>query len=131
VCAGPPIQPPKEYSLIHSYVSNLKTKILLLVTVFNHLSSVALNMDPLKSTEEWYSDSFSASFVGPYAKYRRALDYSHHKPYNLSRQKLHDDIIDHHISDVCKLPNQWLVFTAGAMGAGLTLKLLPLSLYHA
>eukprot|EP00596_Hydrurales_sp_CCMP1899_P003446 CAMPEP_0119042274 /NCGR_PEP_ID=MMETSP1177-20130426/14509_1 /TAXON_ID=2985 /ORGANISM="Ochromonas sp, Strain CCMP1899" /LENGTH=829 /DNA_ID=CAMNT_0007008945 /DNA_START=391 /DNA_END=2877 /DNA_ORIENTATION=- len=67
-------------------------------------------------------------FVGKYAKERSELDYSYHSQYTHTRQYFHDDLIDrffettvedcctHMISDRPK--ENWLVFTAGCMGAG-------------
>jgi dephospho-CoA kinase len=81
------------------------------------------------STEENYEASGDdRSFVGEYAGVRETLDYSYHKVYQRERQLLQDGIISSFLqtsvsdskSDMtCPAPiNNWIVFTAGAMGAG-------------
>jgi len=67
-------------------------------------------------------------FCGKYSQIRSTLDYKHHTNYALDRQLLQDDIISRMIlfaelvdinGDTCTTPTTpWLVFTAGAMGAG-------------
>eukprot|EP00588_Corethron_pennatum_P010200 CAMPEP_0194274028 /NCGR_PEP_ID=MMETSP0169-20130528/7218_1 /TAXON_ID=218684 /ORGANISM="Corethron pennatum, Strain L29A3" /LENGTH=380 /DNA_ID=CAMNT_0039017123 /DNA_START=257 /DNA_END=1399 /DNA_ORIENTATION=- len=67
-------------------------------------------------------------FSGKYSQIRSTLDYKHHTNYALDRQLLQDDIISRMIlfaelvdinGDTCTTPTTpWLVFTAGAMGAG-------------
>ena len=80
------------------------------------------------STEDNYQSS-SASFFGPYAHLRKTLDYTYHKNYNRERQMLQDAIINETLNrvqvvdatsgEVCTTPTEpFLVFTAGAMGAG-------------
>jgi hypothetical protein len=80
------------------------------------------------STEENYQSS-SMFFYGPYAHIRERLDYSYHKNYKRERQMLQDAIIneimnkakvvDANSGEVCTTPTEpFLVFTAGAMGAG-------------
>ena len=81
------------------------------------------NYDYSKSTEDNYAQD-GKIFVGKYAAIRESLDYSYHKYYNIKRQFLQDEIIEkflHIIRDKneCVIPtNNWLVFTAGCMGAG-------------
>ena len=83
--------------------------------------------DYSRSTEQNYAmDAESAEYVGKYAAIRAQLDYSHHSNYTPERQMMHDDMIDRFqntiIRDgdfVCDRPlENWLVFTAGCMGAG-------------
>jgi hypothetical protein len=79
------------------------------------------------STEDNYS-SIDSNFYGPYAYLRKTLDYSYHKNYKRERQVLQDAIIHDAMAtieltdvngDVCTTPTEpFLVFTAGAMGAG-------------
>lgn len=80
------------------------------------------------STEDNYQSS-SMFFYGPYAHIREKLDYSYHKNYKRERQMLQDAIIneimnkakvvDANSGEVCTTPTEpFLVFTAGAMGAG-------------
>lgn len=67
-------------------------------------------------------------FVGKYADDRAGLDYSYHKFYNQDRQVLQDSMIDLFHDTVvhdtennttCEVPSEnWMVFTAGCMGAG-------------
>ncbi len=68
-------------------------------------------------------------FVGKYRTLREKLDYDFHCHYCPTRQLLHDKIIDHFLNNVkvydsekqiyCESPlENWIVFTAGTMGAG-------------
>jgi predicted kinase len=69
-------------------------------------------------------------FFGPFSHIRETLDYDYHVPYTYERQKLQDAIINDMLGtavikdtngDVCTTPTEpWIVFTAGAMGAGKT-----------
>mmetsp|Transcript_14316 Transcript_14316/g.21193 ORF Transcript_14316/g.21193 Transcript_14316/m.21193 type:complete len:414 (-) Transcript_14316:100-1341(-) len=80
----------------------------------------------MKSTEEnWRSDD--EEFYGPYADIRASLDYTYHSNYKKDRQALQDNIVKQFLSSVirdrdgfvCTTPTEpWIVFTAGAMGAG-------------
>lgn len=84
---------------------------------------------PYLSTEENHRSS-TLDFHGPYASVRSVLDYSYHSNYNRSRQILQDSIVhsmlnstsvvDAETGQVCPSPasGQWIIFTAGAMGAG-------------
>jgi len=80
------------------------------------------------STEDNYQSSRMAVY-GPYAHLRETLDYTYHKNYKRERQMLQDAIIheiltkvqvvDSNSGEVCTTPTEpFLVFTAGAMGAG-------------
>lgn len=83
---------------------------------------------PMPTEEE----SVPVSFTGPFAYIRSKLDYSYHKRYSRDRQLLQDSIIelmmnstivmDSSTGRVCSVPlsKPWIVFTAGAMGAGKT-----------
>jgi predicted kinase len=67
-------------------------------------------------------------FYGRYAHIRSTLDYSHHQNYRRDRQIFQDAIISDFFEEavikdkngeLCTTPTEpWLVFTAGAMGAG-------------
>lgn len=67
-------------------------------------------------------------FWGPYSHIRETLDYEYHAPYTRERQTLQDAIITDMLNsavvkdengDLCSTPTEpWVVFTAGAMGAG-------------
>jgi len=80
------------------------------------------------STEENYSAD-DMEFYGTYDCIRKTLDYSYHGNYTKSRQLFQDKIITKLLDDAwvhdtkngisCKTPTDpWIVFTAGAMGAG-------------
>ncbi len=64
-------------------------------------------------------DATNVGFTPPYASIRKALDEEYHGRYTRERQSLQDLLVDHMVS-VCGPPQRrpWLVFTAGAMGAG-------------
>lgn len=89
--------------------------------------------DYTRSTEDNYSMGGGTflepqHFVGKYKEQRARLDYSFHKPYRAERQLFHDCLMDlfHHtrvFDDAknlyCDRPlENWIVFTAGPMGAG-------------
>jgi hypothetical protein len=67
-------------------------------------------------------------FYGAFSHIRATLDYSYHEHYTKKRQSLQDSIISDMLNsaiirdkdgNVCTTPTEpWLVFTAGAMGAG-------------
>jgi predicted kinase len=69
-----------------------------------------------------------AEFFGPFSHIRATLDYTYHSHYTRERQSLQDAIIKDMLDsavikdvngDVCTTPTEpWIVFTAGAMGAG-------------
>ena len=81
----------------------------------------------MMSTEDNHA-SDDMVFVGAYSEVRSILDYSYHRNYTPERQLLQDgvvaemlsqsQIVDRH-GQTCTTPTQpWVVFTAGAMGAG-------------
>jgi len=80
-----------------------------------------------KSTEEIHA-SKDSYFYGPYAHIRKGLDYSYHSNYSRERQLLQDAIIADFTTtpkivdvdgQVGTTPTEpFIVFTAGAMGAG-------------
>ena len=65
---------------------------------------------------------------GKFGHIRKTLDYSFHSHYTFERQKLHDAIITDMLNEayICDMDGNigtiaadpWIVFTAGAMGAG-------------
>jgi len=81
----------------------------------------------LMSSEE-NNKSDEAKFYGRFSHIRRTLDYSFHSYYTFERQKLHDAIITDMLNEayICDengnigliAADPWIVFTAGAMGAG-------------
>mmetsp|Transcript_31348 Transcript_31348/g.63710 ORF Transcript_31348/g.63710 Transcript_31348/m.63710 type:complete len:352 (+) Transcript_31348:276-1331(+) len=78
-----------------------------------------------KSTEQNYK-SRDHSFYGPFASLRKSLDYEYHYNYTRERQCVQDEILRkmygdslHTASNPSKEQGeQWIVFTAGPMGAG-------------
>jgi hypothetical protein len=61
----------------------------------------------------------SQEMFGPYAHIRQNLDLSYHGNYNQKRQKLQDMFIRDTVSGATAYPEgPWVIFTAGAMGAG-------------
>lgn len=89
---------------------------------FIHIFSLDL------STEENYKTN-SHLFYGPYRNFREKLDYTYHHNYKRERQILQDyiiketlnmpEIVDATNGNICTTPTEnFLVFTAGAMGAG-------------
>jgi predicted kinase len=84
---------------------------------------------PKMSSELNYKASADEQgFYGPFSHIRATLDYSYHEHYTKKRQSLQDSIISDMLNsaiirdkdgNVCTTPTEpWLVFTAGAMGAG-------------
>lgn len=81
----------------------------------------------MSSTEDNYQTS-SMEFYGEYHHIRSQLDYTYHKNYTKQRQLLQDRIISLFIAQIiiedrngllCTTPSEpFVVFTAGAMGAG-------------
>lgn len=88
---------------------------------------IPASYDYTKSSEQNYQNP-DASFVGKYQTQRSQLDYTYHLRYSEERQHLHDKLIDrfhrtkvldHKHNLVCESPlENWIVFTAGPMGAG-------------
>ena len=88
---------------------------------------IRADYDYNKSTEENYEAQASEQiFVGKFAKLRSELDYTYHSHYTHERQLLHDRIMNAFLDTIihdgearCNIPlENWLVFTAGTMGAG-------------
>lgn len=81
----------------------------------------------LQSSEENHK-SDDTKFYGQFANIRATMDYSYHKNYTFERQMFQDAIIngildeailDNHNGEECTTPTiPWIVFTAGAFGAG-------------
>jgi adenylylsulfate kinase-like enzyme len=88
------------------------------------------SFDYARSTEENHAAASAedGAFVGEFKAHRSTLDYSYHRRYAAKRQLLQDEIVrrmlrtvvqDAHTHFFCERPVQpWVVFTAGAMGAG-------------
>jgi hypothetical protein len=86
------------------------------------------NYDFNKSSEDNYQ-SDTPKFYGKYKYERSIMDYTYHKHYSKERQQLQDRIMERfHETKVfdtdnpsifCSSPlENWIVFTAGPMGAG-------------
>jgi len=87
--------------------------------------------NPLSQSSAHNHGTIETGFFGPYANLRRGLDYEYHTNYLPERQKVQDLIITSALDalsagmvgaekdGVATRPHQsWIVFTAGAMGAG-------------
>ena len=88
-----------------------------------------MKFDPDLSTSELWGRHEPGKFVGKYQNERALLDYSYHTNYTPERQLLQDRIVDKLVpprmeDDALEREseddNPWLVFSAGAMGAGKT-----------
>ena len=81
----------------------------------------------LQSTEENHCSN-DMQFYGRFAHIRATLDYSYHRNYTFERQRFQDSVLQDFMQKVsitdkdgfvCTTPTEpWIVFTAGAMGAG-------------
>lgn len=70
------------------------------------------------STEQKYATSGPPHFVGKFQRTRAVLDYTWHAHYEPSRQHVQDAIVDTFLSGGVRVEQPWIVYTAGAMGAG-------------
>lgn len=99
----------------HGYFGNLLLHILKAPSYLTN----RLNL----STEEMYR-SDHMKFFGNYSNIRSKLDYNYHSNFNEERQLFQNSLIDKIIFDHLSNRNgkvtsaPWIVFTAGAMGAG-------------
>jgi Zeta toxin len=90
-------------------------------------STAVFGLNFLQSSEDNHK-SDDMKFYGAFADIRATLDYTYHKNYTFERQRFQDAIIQEYLNDaiikdengeICTTPTQpWIVFTAGAMGAG-------------
>lgn len=93
-----------------------------------------------ESTEQNYSQSLSSGdkgtsdFTQPFETVRRSLDYNYHCHYTYDRQLVQDDILIRLYGDSLSSSDvdmtkqdQWIIFTAGPMGAGKSYTLQRLS----
>jgi hypothetical protein len=106
-----------------------------------HPFAVPGDYDYARSTEENYAagDAAAGAFVGSFADHRRTLDYAYHRHYLPARQLLQDAVVRYFLPAAAPSQEsvgasqaapqaaqaaakaagpQWLVVTAGAMGAG-------------
>jgi hypothetical protein len=104
-------------------------------TIFNtqHQSFGVNNHHPRYDWDKSTADNYRStdSQAGEYKKIREVLDYNYHTTYSYSRQSIQDIIIDSMLNTTvvkdqetgktCSVPTgPWIIFTAGAMGAGKT-----------
>jgi len=93
------------------------------------VQSQSISQDSLPSSEEmWKTADNDFEFYGEFKDLRASLDYSYHCNYRKERQEFQDHLIQRTLRAslirdkngyVCTTPNEpWIVFTAGAMGAG-------------
>lgn len=86
------------------------------------------NLGKRKLSDSSIEEDENPVFVGKYARERSELDYTFHENYIPERQLFHDILIDQFFKTLvtdknsglsCERPrDNWLVFTAGCMGAG-------------
>lgn len=108
-----------------------KDNVLNKISIFDkrtkHFPKKSFNVE--LSTEQNYGDfKNKTTFHGEFADIRKNLDYNFHANYVKERQLFQDEIIIRTLEDpiitdahgnTCARPEHpWLVFTAGAMGAG-------------
>jgi len=77
-----------------------------------------VNFDPSLTTEDLYGVKH---FEGIHADIRPLLDYTYHRKYSEQREAFQDELIVSLCESCDKVGNEmlpWVVFTAGAMGAG-------------
>lgn len=100
--------------------------------IFRHMTSTlwkkTLFAAGMSSEENYKAPADEQGLFGPFADIRSTLDYSYHEHYEKKRQSLQDKILTDMLNsavitdkngNVCTTPTEpWLVFTAGAMGAG-------------
>ena len=87
------------------------------------LPSVPFSLSGIKVVE----DDGDLEFVGCYQGIRKRLDYAYHPNYHPDRQLFQDELVGQLLDKVEPNPKPWIIFTAGAMGAGVCIFLQPLS----
>ena len=102
----------------------------------NNIFGVNDTYDYNKTTEDNYCTN-KIEYVGRYSELRKILDYTYHKHYTPERQLLQDKLMalfnstvvrDMNTGQLCERPDvNWIVFTAGPMGAGKSHTLVNLS----
>lgn len=86
-----------------------------------HEFSVPDGFDYICSTHEAYQAIEGESGAwGPFAHIRSCLDQSYHGVYTRERQRLQDVLVENVVSVGRSQAHAWLIYTAGAMGAGKT-----------
>ena len=91
------------------------------------LMVVPSDFDYTVASADFYTSFEPRPFVGKYGEIRAKLDCEYHHYYDEHRQLVHDKIIERFLNSViivdgdttCDVPlKNWIVFTAGPMGAG-------------
>eukprot|EP00051_Salpingoeca_urceolata_P013373 m.167766 g.167766 ORF g.167766 m.167766 type:complete len:619 (+) comp17776_c0_seq5:285-2141(+) len=80
--------------------------------------TVPAGYDFTKSTNDNYGVSTTEGFYGNYADIRETLDYSYHTNYTKQRQAWQDAAVNAVVCRTAAQSRPWIVYTAGAMGAG-------------
>eukprot|EP00928_Gymnodinium_smaydae_P011941 TRINITY_DN14368_c0_g1_i2.p1 TRINITY_DN14368_c0_g1~~TRINITY_DN14368_c0_g1_i2.p1 ORF type:complete len:524 (-),score=114.61 TRINITY_DN14368_c0_g1_i2:142-1713(-) len=80
--------------------------------------STPVNYDYSKATHLNYQATGLQEAVGPFADIRQELDTSYHGCYTEERQRLQDAFVQDIVGSSIHRDDPWIVFTAGAMGAG-------------
>lgn len=70
------------------------------------------------TSENYRAPAKGGNFFGKYKKVRERMDYAYHVNYAQSRQMLQDEIVTHWREIGVPSDRPWVIFTAGAMGAG-------------
>lgn len=92
-----------------------------IVTEESIVYSDAFQVEETYDYEQSTVDNYRAeqnSLVGDYVDIRQTLDYSYHPYYDERRQLLQDQLLKNVVSSGRRQQWPWIVFTAGAMGAG-------------
>ncbi|CAE8608048.1 unnamed protein product [Polarella glacialis] len=76
------------------------------------------SFDFSQPTSKNYHNKEGQELAGPFADIRGQLDFSYHGCYSLERQALQDEMLKDVLGGAVPHENPWIVFTAGAMGAG-------------
>jgi len=83
--------------------------------------TVAADYDYSRSTRDQYQAAGgSLESYGPFRDIRDGLDKDYHGSYTRERQAMQDELVRRVVKDADRTPQAtpWIVFTAGAMGAG-------------
>jgi hypothetical protein len=109
-------------------LNNLKKLNNALIQSGNEDVSDDSNLGKRKLSDSTIEEEEKPVYVGKYARERSELDYTFHENYIPERQLFHDILIDQFFKTLvtdknsglsCERPrDNWLVFTAGCMGAG-------------
>eukprot|EP00752_Nemacystus_decipiens_P007227 g6468.t1 len=79
---------------------------------------VPLDYDYTKSTCENYRSAVAVNDVSQYQSVRATRDHDYHGAYTRERQLFQDSLVKDVVGASSRKEHPWIVFTAGAMGAG-------------